>query len=73
MPASTVLLILKLIDLVALGASMAPAVLARVNAASDKIKEMVREDRDPTPEEFAELDRETNDLMAEILGAPQPE
>lgn len=73
MPASTVLLILKLIDLVALGAQMAPAILARVTAASDKIKIMVKEERDPTDAEWAELDRETNDLMAEILGAPQPE
>ena len=67
MTPNTILMVLKLIDLVAMGAQMIPEVKARVDRYSAKIKQMVEEGRDPTPEEWAVLDGETDALMARIL------
>ena len=64
------LLILKLIDTLAMGVEMAIDVRARYDAVSAKVRKMVEEDRDPTPEEWALIDQETNVLMEQILGEP---
>ena len=62
-------LILRLLDLIALGASLAPEIMARYRDVSAKVRAMVEEDRDPTPEEWGELDAETEDLYRRIQNA----
>ncbi len=66
MSPKTSLLILRLLDLIALGASLAPEIMARYRDISAKVRTMVEEDRDPTPEEWGELDAETEDLFRRI-------
>ena len=61
--------ILKLVDLVALGAGLAPDILARYREVSASVKAMVEEGRDPTPREWAELDAETNRLLDDIANS----
>jgi hypothetical protein len=62
-------LILRLIDLIALGATLAPGIMARYRDISARIRVMVEEDRDPTPDEWADLDAETDDLFRQIQDA----
>lgn len=68
MSAATMLTVLKLVDLVATAAVMLPEIRARYDALSALVKTMVEEGRDPTPEEWAALNAETDDLMAQLRG-----
>lgn len=65
----TAQLILRLLDMIALGASLAPEIMARYRDTSAKVRTMVEEGRDPSPEEWAELDAETEDLFRQIQDA----
>ncbi len=65
----TAQLILRLLDMIALGASLAPEIMARYRDTSAKVRTMVEEGRDPSPEEWAELDAETEDLFRKIQNA----
>ena len=56
MSPTTAALILKLIDLLALGVAMAPQIRAKYIETKAKIDQMVAEGRDPTPDEHAEVD-----------------
>ncbi len=62
----TALMILRMVDLLAAGLQLAPEIRARYAATSAKVKKMVTEGREPTPEEWAALDAETDDLLAQI-------
>lgn len=63
---STMLAVLKIVDLVATAAVMLPEVRARYDALSAMVKLMVEEGRDPTPEEWAALNDETDSLMEQL-------
>lgn len=63
---STMLAVLKIVDLVATAAVMLPEIRARYDALSGMVKTMVEEGRDPTPEEWAALNDETDDLMNQL-------
>ncbi len=65
----TAQLILRLLDMIALGASLAPEIMARYRDTSAKVRTMVEEGRDPTPDEWADLDAETDDLFRQIQDA----
>lgn len=65
---STMLAVLKIVDLVATAAVMLPEIRARYDTLSSMVKTMVEEGRDPTPEEWAALNAETDDLMAQLRG-----
>lgn len=62
-------LVISLIDIIALGVQMAPAVLSAYNNARNKINAIVDAGRNPTPTEHEELNKILNDLRA-ILQAP---
>ena len=68
MAPSTALLVLRLVDLLAMGVQLAPEIRARFDDASARVKRMVEEGRDPTPEEWAEIDAETDASIAAITG-----
>jgi hypothetical protein len=65
----TAQLILRLLDMIALGASLAPEIMARYRDTSAKVRTMVEEGRDPTQDEWGELDAETEDLFRKIQDA----
>ena len=66
MVSSELMLILKLIDMVALGLQLAPNVKDRFEKTRSLVEKMVAEGRDPTPDELAALDAETGDLIGRI-------
>lgn len=63
------MLIIKLIDLVALAANMAPEIYARYDVLSERMKEMIKEDRDPTDSEWADLDKIMDELYQDVIEA----
>ncbi|NIT36969.1 MAG: hypothetical protein GTN49_10810 [candidate division Zixibacteria bacterium] len=56
MTQATVLLLLKVIDGALFAMEHAPALMAKWRGHISKIKKMIEENRDPTPEEWAEVD-----------------
>lgn len=62
-------LILKGLDIVAAALVAIPELKARYDAYRAKIQVFVDEDRSPTPEEFAELVAESDDLTEAIKAA----
>ncbi len=50
-------------------ATLAPGIMARYRDISARIRVMVEEGRDPTPDEWADLDAETDDLFRQIQDA----
>jgi hypothetical protein len=69
MSTAQLLLILEVLDHLALIVEMAPAVRERWVEYSDKIQEMVKANRDPSSEEWAELEQRLNDSSARLLAA----
>jgi len=67
--AAVMLLVLKLIDIVALGLRIGPAAKERYDALKAEIETMVREGRDPTEEEYATMMAETESLHKAIQDA----
>lgn len=59
-------LILKLIDLAVLIAQSAPGAIDAYNHLSAQIRAMISDGRDPTAEEWATLDAQTESLLATI-------
>ena len=57
---------LKLLDVIAFAAQLAPEVLARYRALSQSVRTMVEEGREPTEAEWTALDHETNELLMKI-------
>lgn len=60
-------LTLKLLDGALTVAEMHADDRARLQAGVDKLKAMIREGRDPTNEEWAEVNKISDDLLADIL------
>ena len=65
----TILLIIKLIDLVATGLALIPEIRERYEKGSAKLRAILEEGREPTPAEFAELLAETDELTQAIRDA----
>lgn len=61
--------ILKLVDLAAMAITQFPALQARFDGARAVSEAAKAENRDPTPEEWAALDRETESLIRDIRNA----
>lgn len=68
MNASTVLLMIRAIDLLSMGIEHGISIKAEIDATTKLIKTMIAEDRDPTPDEWADLDERTTAVMARITG-----
>ena len=51
-----VLLIVRVLDLLAFGLRHAPEMVAEVQALNERLRVMAAENRDPSPEEWADLD-----------------
>lgn len=65
---STVLLLIKAIDLLAMGLEHGISIKDEIDRTTALIRKMVEEGRDPTPEEWADLDSRTDAVMARITG-----
>ena len=50
------LLIVRILDLLAFGLRHAPEMVAEVRTLNAKVREMVEQNRDPSPEEWADLE-----------------
>ena len=61
MTQATVLLLLKVIDGALFAMEHAPALMAAWRGHIAKIKKMIEENRDPTAEEWAEVDQTANE------------
>ena len=61
MTQATVLLLLKVIDGALFAMEHAPALMAAWRGHISKIKKMIEENRDPTAEEWAEVDQTANE------------
>lgn len=64
------LLALKLLDLIALGVENWAAAKPAITKLQAQMKKFVVEKRDPTPEEWAEIEAETDTLIADIMADP---
>lgn len=62
------LLLLKLLDVLGAGIQAAPAVIDRFHRSRDLVERLIREDRDPTEAEWAELDQEIASLRDALHG-----
>lgn len=69
MSASTILIILRLIDLAASGLALVPEIRARYDENSSKLRAMLEEGREPTLAEFAELFAESEELTQQLRDA----
>ena len=63
---ATVLLILRLIEALAMGARLAPEIKARFDEINARLRRMVEEGRDPSVAEWIELNTETSALFRQI-------
>ena len=63
-------LIIKLIDLILLGVTVAPRVAAEMEALKARLADMVAEGREPTAEEWDTLNTEIDDKIAQLRGGP---
>lgn len=68
MTPATALLVIRVLDLLAFALLKGPEVKARYDRAVAKIRELIEEGREPTPEEFAEVVAES-DAATERLRA----
>lgn len=64
--------VVNLIDIIALGIQMAPAVLTAYNKARAKIQTFIDENRNPTEQEHEELNQLIN-VLRESIHAPLPD
>jgi hypothetical protein len=62
----TLLLLIDLIDLAYVAATAGVSAFANYEAHSAKVRQMIVEGRDPTPEELAELSNTTKLLQARL-------
>lgn len=66
----TILLILKLLDLLASVALRAPAIRAQFTLLREELETMVLEDRGPTPEQWESINQRADDIHAQLQGQP---
>ena len=62
-------LIAKILDLILLGVQMVPAVKAEMEELKGKLVEMAAEGREPTPEEWDELNASIDDKLDRLRAA----
>lgn len=67
------LLALKILDLIALGTENWARAKPAIASLQAQMKEFAKAGRDPTPEEWADIDRETDALVASIIKDPEGE
>ncbi len=70
---TSALAILRLLDLVVAGLTIAPVVMARYRHHRALIENMIEEDRDPTEAEWDELNLSISQSRNELHDVPQPE
>ena len=61
-------LIIRLIDLILVGVTVAPQVQAEMEGLKAKLAEMVAEGREPSAEEWDELNASIDDKIAQLRG-----
>ncbi len=71
MSPNALLLLLKGLDLLVLGIQAAPAVRRAFGDITLSVRGMVEEGRDPTPEEWAQLDKLRDTIHHQIQRDPQ--
>ena len=64
----TILLILKIVDLLALGMTLAPVVKKKFDNARDELRVMVEQGKDPKPGDFARITAELEAVQAVLEG-----
>lgn len=69
MDPATLLLLAKTLDLVLLGATMAPQAKAQGRKLTAKLRLFAAEGRGPTIQEQVEIDAHTDGLIAELLAS----
>jgi len=69
--AEILLLVVKGLEILSAGIRLAPELDARRDRTLEAIREMVREGREPSPEEFEALVAESDALTEEIRSAVQ--
>lgn len=67
--ANSLLSIIKLVRLLSAGVDLAMDVRDRFDRTADKVEMFIAEGRDPTPEEWAEINAETDALLSAIGAA----
>ena len=58
--------LLRMLDIFAASIQLAPELLASYNESKTKIKQFVQEGRDPTPEEWQELNSRIDSLQTAL-------
>ena len=66
MGSGTLILLVKAVELLSLGLTVAPAVQAEFNKSMGVLNRAIAEGRDPTPEEVAEVDKAIDLLRSEF-------
>lgn len=69
MGSGTALIIVKLLEVLSLGLTLAPQIRSQFDRDMTLLKQMVAEGRDPTDDEMAALDKDIADLR-DILHRP---
>lgn len=69
MSRETALLLVKVLEIVAAGVALAPTLRRRVDRYTGRVRLMIEEGRDPTPEEWRELLAESDDVSKRIRAA----
>ncbi len=69
MSPATILMLIKLLDLVVAGIALIPEIRARYEKNSAKLRAMIEEGREPTAEEFNELLAESDQLTQAMRDA----
>lgn len=65
------LLALKVLDLIALGVQNWAAAKPAIAGLQAQMKEFAKAGRDPTPEEWADIERETDALIGSVMVDPR--
>ncbi len=73
MTASQLMMLVRIMDLLAFMLTKYPEIKAQYHVLTGKLQLMVKEDRDPTPEEWAELEATTDSLHARLQAIETPE
>lgn len=68
MSAANLALIMKVLDLILLGVTVAPRVAAEMEALKGRLAQMVAEGREPTAQEWDTLNAEIDDKIARLRG-----
>ena len=62
----TIMMIVKLLEVMSLGLTVGPQIAGQIKGNLSKLRTMVEEGRDPTPEEWAEIDKDIESLRSAL-------